>query len=323
MTDTPILPMKLTDVAVTSAEHYITDELWVMEQKMDGARAMVIIRRSAENKLTFSWLASGGGPLKFAAAVQHFPTIEEELTRQLQGRGFLNLIFDGELMTEDGEYRIFDCVLAQTETALGVHAGMPFYWRRRQLVGILTETGPVRIVDQISGTEEKREFWKRIQESQVEGAVAKKLDAPYVYGVRTTDQVKLKLVKSADVIVTGISNWTGTTGSAELGVMVGEDPKPWLNPKGRRYTIMEAEALPSKRQDELIHDPRELMPIGKASLIGKDRSIQIGSVVEVNYLYWTGDAMVQPRIVRRRLPEEKQARDCTLNQFPEYSRAVV
>lgn len=304
--------MKLTDMPVTDAEKYITDDAWVMEQKFDGARALVEVDTEAQ---TTRWFSGSGGPLKFAAAAQHFDEISHELLEMLTPqypRALVNL--DGELMHDSGIYRVFD----------KPDAYRPYELRRRDLESIFAFNGwamrarsTVRPVEQAVGQWAKTDMWERINAAGVEGAVCKRLDSLYVPGARSKDQIKLKLIKTADVVVAAINNWTKTTGSCDLQVLVDptQDPEPYLNAKGKRA------AEPGKASEDWNYTPRVWLPVGSSSLIGKDPTIEVGSVVEVTYLYWTGKAVIQPRIMRKR--DDKLALECLLDQFPKYSRRAV
>ena len=118
-----------------------------------------------------------------------------------------------------------------------------------------------------------------------EGVVAKKLSAPYRSGVRTPDVLKLKNTHTADLVVLSLSS---SPLSAGLG---------FIHPNGDRVTI------------------------SRASMIGKDPTIQVGDVVEVDYLAWTGASLLQPRIIRKRY--DKRAGDCSMDQFAPYTRKVA
>lgn len=338
-------PMKMTDVSVTTADQYINDPAYVMEQKMDGARALISWSSPVDLEGTFTWQASGGGPLKFSAAVQHIDKIQAILRRLFNANEVWGIVLDGELMVEEGELRIFDMpyvsYLGDDENPT-VQPDDSFEHRRAELIELFqyeNDESGVFPVTQAMSSEAKRMMWERINAAGVEGAMVKRLDAPYESGVRTKSQLKLKLVKSADVIVTKVERRFDhkgmvTHGSAELAVIIqpSQDPRPYVSQvTGKRLKVSEYEELlnstvKSKQARALAHEfkPRDLLPVGAASLIGKELTIDSKSIVEVNYLYWTGDALVQPRIVReRRVPEEKTHLECTLNQLPEYSRAAV
>lgn len=304
--------MKLTEVDSTDAEKYITDPDWVIEQKFDGARAILVLQDGR-----IEWLSGSGKPLKFAAARQHCEAIEQEVLARFgklsQRNPQARLALDGELMIDSGLFRVFDLPVLEDE---------PYEFRRKHLRRYFEDFPaegeshlvPVRQESTESG---KRALWQSICEQGVEGAVAKRQDGLYEQGKRVKHQVKLKLVKTADVIVTGITNWTKTTGSAELSVTIdpADDPEPWVDANGKR-TAKE----PNGRKF-WINEPRSIIPIANASLIGKDKTIEYGCVVEVRYLYWTGSSIVQPRIVGRRT--DKTPDECRLDQFPEYSRQEV
>lgn len=148
--------------------------------------------------------------------------------------------------------------------------------------------------------------------------------------------MKHKLVKSADVIIRNPTrrfkdNGVVSHGNADLAVTIREeqDPKPWQHPvTGRRLSLPEHDDLRygSKAQQAraagYAWKPRTELPVGAASLIGKDLTIEDGDVVEVLYLYATEDQQViQPRIVRKRT--DKTPAECDLEQFPPYTRALA
>lgn len=118
-----------------------------------------------------------------------------------------------------------------------------------------------------------------------EGVVAKKITAPYQSGIRTPDVLKLKNTHTAELVVMSLSE---SPLSAGLGI---------------------------------IHSNGDGVTISRASMIGKDPSIRVGDVVEVNYLAWTGASLLQPRIIRKRY--DKDALACTMSQFAPYSREAV
>lgn len=64
----------------------------------------------------------------------------------------------------------------------------------------------------------------------------------------------------------------------------------------------------------------ELVPVGSCSAIGRPH-VEVGDVIEVAYLYWTGACAYQPRMVRVRA--DKEAARCTTGQFLPYSRETI
>jgi hypothetical protein len=66
-----------------------------------------------------------------------------------------------------------------------------------------------------------------------------------------------------------------------------------------------------------------LTPVGSCSLIGKP-AVEVGDVIAVAYLYRDAKGgLIQPRLVSVRRPEEKRPEDCTMEQFPLYSRKAL
>ena len=63
-----IKPMKMTDIAVTEAPNYLVDNDWALEQKMDGARALVSCTSTFWNSVVrFATASSSLRPAFFQA----------------------------------------------------------------------------------------------------------------------------------------------------------------------------------------------------------------------------------------------------------------
>ena len=317
-------PMKLTDVGIEPAtlERLFTDPEYVMQQKHDGARMV-----TGWDGKTLFFTNDGVSPIKFSAAKLRLPALEDQLRPFLMAQGAAVAVFDGELIIETGQYIVFDLVsLSFSDGTRVVSSGDPLSLRLAALESFLEGELELVFPTPTAYTEEaKRVMWLNINLANVEGAVSKWLPSLYYPGTRTKEWVKHKLVKTADVVVTEVSrtfkpNGVVETGSAELAVKIEFDHTPWTDGK-RWISGLERDAFPEKKRETFTMQPRAWLPIGSASLIGKDLTIDVGDVVEIAYLYWTGEAPIQPRIMRKR--DDKLAVDCDLGQFPEYSRAVV
>lgn len=329
--------MKLTDLDLSEVEKYILDPEWVMQQKHDGAR--MVAEFNAHDGLRF--LAQNGEPMKFAAAALAFDALGKHLLADIESLDITDLILDGEILPETGIYHVWDVLLLQL-TPGSTHAleqGNPtviygnedWSWRdavlRSQLSAL--EGSLVQFTATARTVSEKRQMWELINAANVEGAVSKHIHSTWNgSGLRSKEWVKHKLVKTADVVVTAVQRTfkadgvTLSHGKAELAVPIrlNDDPQPWVNAKGKRLSIVEHLKLPAKAQASFGWVQRGLLPVGNASLIGKELTIDVGSVVEVAYLNFQ-DAMIQPRIIRQRF--DKPAEDCDLTQFPAYTRTVV
>jgi ATP-dependent DNA ligase len=277
-----MLAMKFTELEVGRADALIEDDHYVVEQKFDGTRAIAVIDASHVR-----YLHAGGGILKHTAATQHLPKITAELMTLLDGRPG-EIVLDGEIITGTGEYHVFDAIRVSVSgvTVTTEHDG--FYLRRASLEALFDvklKNGPVHLVRQAKTTAEKRDLLTAVLDAGGEGVMVKHIDGMYEPGQRVGHVLKVKFVKSADVVVT---SWQRghNTGSAKFAA----------------------------------YKDGVLTEVGGCSLIGKPE-VEEGSVIEVNYLYFTGTSLYQPRLVRVR--EDKPATDCTWDQFPTYSREVV
>lgn len=225
-----------------------------------------------------------GKPLKHSAATQWIPSIMKKLERlDILGA---SMVLDCELIIETGHIYIFD-VVDPNNLAEPLSSRLDKLEELHDL--IITEklqsgfVSGTHVVDSHYLPERKRAIIEACRDR--EGVVAKKLSAPYHSGVRTPDVLKLKNTHTADLVVLSLST---SPLSAGLG---------FINPDGSMVTI------------------------SRASMIGKDPSIKVGDVVEVDYLAWTGASLLQPRIIKKRY--DKDARSCNMAQFAPYSRKVA
>lgn len=249
--------MEYTDLTGADPElilELINDPRVLMQQKMDGTRALIDLSTGEVTQ-------RNGNPLKHTAATQWLPAILEEFTRTGLIPFPKGTVLDGELMTETGEYHVFDMIDPEYTGEL-LHTRIT---RLAQLHRVMIyhpgRTGQVQFVRSAMTAADKHRLIEACRDT--EGVVAKRLDAPYEPGVRVKHVMKLKNVHTADFVVVSTSE---SPLSAALGV----------------------------------HDESgELVTISRASLIGKG-PIEAGDVVEANYLYFTGTGIVQPRIMRRR-----------------------
>ena len=266
-------------------ERLLRDDKYVAEQKMDGTRVLITIERGR-----YSAAHRDGGPLKHTAATQHLYPIYDALqplaylTTATDGK----MVLDGELLIDTGRYYLFDIPgwwKSETPYIEPEHQ----YRRRRAVLSSLAMplTDPVHVVPMAHGEDAKRALLA--SSANVEGIMLKDLTAAYSPGSRVSHSVKVKHVKTADVVVIraerGVSEIGRETGSATFGVH---------------------------------DDVGALVPLGSCSLIGKPH-VEPGDVIEVAYLYRPTDgSLVQPRLVRTR--DDKSPHECTFDQFPAYSR---
>lgn len=275
-------------------EAYIQDPLFVFEQKFDGARLLAKVDPST-HKVDFRQRT--GKPMKFAAAALHLERLADRIyhlsakvDRRIWDANPEGFWLDGEIIPETGTFHIWDIT---NDGALGA---LPAVQRRAYLAEIepyvAERLSPdLKLVRQAVTPGEKRSLAEATVATGSEGFVVKDTRQPYSPGVRVKHSFKVKHVKTAEAFILSWEkglNFAGRpTGSARLGITLA---------------------------DGSVKD------IGSTSLIGK-AEVKNGDVIEFRYLYWTGEAPIQPRMVRVR--PDKTPADCTIEQFPAYTREEI
>jgi ATP-dependent DNA ligase len=302
MSGGPRIGMRFHEVDEANIDDLITDPDVVFEQKMDGTRVLVVVTRDG-----VEFRQSGGQPLAHAAAVLHvasvtaaFKPVHEDMVRT-GGEA----VFDGELLIRTGILYLFDLPFLSYGRTPVVTTEKPFIRRRSHLENFeeFFDGSCVQIVRQARGVMAKRNLFEAVRASNAEGIIAKSKHAPYEPGKRVKHTVKVKLVKTADVIVTAVDRPDPKHGSFTFGVVASIE-----------NTQAGTDFLP-------IGDVW-VDVLGKCSAIGKPEA-KVGDVIEVAYLYRepSSGGLVQPRMMRIR--EDKAPAECTIEQFPDYTREPV
>lgn len=306
-----MIAMSFREIPLESVEPYVTDDAYVFQQKFDGTRALFVY-----DGATLEILGRNGAALKHSAAIQHAAAFEKEMAL-LFPAGLLSpvsVIFDGEIIPETGVYHVFDLVSLTLSGKAWVRPTDPYAERLRVLnEGLMlsdavegtpyngSRPGCIVPVRSSYSEAEKRHLMEATKSQ--EGFMVKALSEPYAPGERVRHTVKVKNVKTADVIVTKVSrgrNEAGReVGSIEFAVVCD-------HPSG-------------KGRCEYC-DYTGYRPLGACSAVGKP-PVEEFDVIEVAYLWWAGGSLVQPRM--RRVREDKVPSDCTLDQLPFYTREVV
>lgn len=144
--------------------------------------------------------------------------------------------------------------------------------------------GPVARVRSAFSSADKQKLWEDSHSG--EGVMAKRVDGLYIPGQRVDHVLKFKHIHTVDAVVIKPPPPEGTC-SMSVGVYDADG---------------------------------QLRPIANVTMIGKPSVVE-GDVVELNYLYWTGGALYQPRMMRVR--DDKDPEDCSTDQLKPYSRTVI
>jgi ATP-dependent DNA ligase len=255
----------------SALDSYLASPKWVAEVKLDGVRALAAVTNGKARLLNRNGASLAGGS---TAAVRELVT--KELERALTTGDW---VIDGELMN-DGTLWIFDLVKADEliTTRTPLEARREALVTIAGLVGWTDEGSRVRLVSQAKTEDEKRNLLASIKDAGGEGIMLKRLGSTYLMGKRTDNGLKVKLTKTADVVV--VARNTDGKENATLAVYDSDGT---------------------------------LVDIGKCSMIGKANAM-VGDVIEAKFLYVGANGrLYQPRMMRIRT--DKAATECFLSQL--------
>jgi ATP-dependent DNA ligase len=181
-----LVPQLAKQAEVTSLEQFIKDERWVMEQKLDGHRLLLV---------------SPGMDMPPTAITRNGTIYTRNLPRAIQDFRFPEgeWALDGELV--GSTFWVFDIPLAPNDAA----DGAALWARRMMLESLLADIRhPFRLVPQAKSPEQKIALASRALDECFEGLLLKRADSPYRSGGRTDEWLKVKFVATADCIVLGV-----------------------------------------------------------------------------------------------------------------------
>lgn len=254
-------------------DRYIADDAWWLEQKLDGHRVMVHVIDNAPRFLNRHGEEYGHGVPE---------AVRRAFTSGFSGEWQL----DGELV--DGVFWVFDAITVGRSMV-----SLPYAERREiveHLFKVWDNPPAVRLIPTARTAAEKQALWDAVVANNGEGVMAKRASHLYKPGRRSTDLQKVKLVATADVIVTEV----GRQGKDSIAIGVYDEAT------GR------------------------MLDAGAVNMQGKAyRHLSVGDVVEVRYLYTVAGSakLVQPEWLRDRT--DKTAAECTDRQLKTTSREVI
>jgi bifunctional non-homologous end joining protein LigD len=178
---------------------------------------------------------------------------------------FGNVVIDGEQIGDD--FFAFD-MLKENETDL---KSLPFSERYERLKSLYfkQDLRPAwfKLLDAKLTTSTKLELLKLVVENQLEGIVFQNLTSTYQAG-RNSESLKYKLVENATCIVYGLNS--------QRSVVVG-----------------------------MLNEANELKSYGNVAIPANHDVPVVGDLIEIRYLYFTGQAFEQPLYLGKRLDLHK------------------
>ncbi len=243
-------PTKLTPMNAHPAEAAFSDPCWLFEPKLDGIRAVALIRDGAVKLLSRSGLDT----------TDQYPYLVDELAAQ----PVTNAILDGEIVAIDEDGRPSFGLLQQRMHLSGevdirqaeVDIPVLFYafdqpylegWdltkctlsaRKELLERALLPSSRILLLDHF--TEEGEAAYDAARRLGLEGIVAKRMESAYEPGKRSHDWLKIKATLTDDFVVGGFSEGQGgrsdTFGALLLGRYDEDDTLVYAGHVGSGFT---------------------------------------------------------------------------------------
>lgn len=221
-----LAPQLAESAEVSTLQTFVTDDRYILEQKVDGDRVL---------------LDTTSGTL--VARTRDGRRYTKGLPTAVRNHGLPDgIVIDGELVGTT--YWAFDLPVTPLVT------GQPMQLHVRRLaLEALQEAGllgPIRVVPQARTMDEKMSLARVALTEGYEGLMAKRVDSVYVPGGRTLDWMKIKFTKTADVVVMPKKKEDGHN-SVALGVhrdgLLVEIGHSSLNGKEKREAIAIGDVL--------------------------------------------------------------------------------
>ncbi len=294
-------PKKISDyiqpMLAKEATQAFDGEGWIYEIKWDGYRAI------AETDLISYKLYSRNGN-DFSNS---YPIVYNEL-RKIKHK----VVLDGEIvvLNEKGFpdfqklqhysenqnfpicYYVFDLLEMDNEKLYH----LPLINRKELLKLLLPKSDIIRFSDHV--TEKGIEFFEAAIKKDLEGIMAKKADGEYYVGKRTNEWLKIKNHKTADVIICGYTEPTGSRqyfGSLVLGLM--KDKK-----------LVHVGHAGSGYDDKKLKEVFELLQplvqknspfVEKIVVNNKVTWVKPAIICEIKFTEWTGDQKLRHPVFLR------------------------
>lgn len=214
----------ITPMLAETAKEPFNGKDWAFEIKWDGYRAIADLRNGIQ-------LYSRNG-LSF---LDKFSKITNSLKLQTH-----EMVIDGEVVAYDDTgkpnfqwlqkigdypnvtlvYQVFDLLWLNGHST----ENLSLLQRKELLKDALKETDFIKYHDHI--LEKGEDFFRKIEEMNLEGMIAKKIESTYTKGLRTDDWLKIKSQQTEDVVICGFTAPKGSRqkfGSLILGRYIDDE----------------------------------------------------------------------------------------------------
>ena len=258
--DSTIRPQLLNEITEEEAILFINDTNYCMQEKYDGRRKLI----HKEIDVTIQGINKKG----------IITSLTKEATDQLESIPSSSYTIDGEDMGDT--IMLFDDI---------TYPNKSYFHRFGILLKLIKsqdydENKTLQVVKTAWDKASKQEMFKVLKESNAEGVVFKKIDAPYSPGRPASggSQFKCKFYESASCIVSSVSD------------------------------VKNSIAL------HVLEDNGTIVPVGNATLYANSPTVKVGNIVEIKYLYYNeGGSLYQPVLLDVR--DDVYTDECKLDKL--------
>ena len=257
--DSKIRPQLLNEISEVEAINLIEDSNYCMQEKFDGRRRLI-----SKNEGKIDGINKKGIIIPLTV----------EMTDQLESISKSSYIIDGEDMGD--KIMLFDDLTNPNES---------YFNRFGLLIKLINSQDydpdkTLQVVKTAWDKTSKKEMFKVLKESNAEGVVFKRIDAPYTPGRPASrgSQFKCKFYETASCIVSSVSD------------------------------VKNSIAL------HVLDDDGTIVPIGNTTLYANSPTVKVGNIVEVKYLYYNeGGSLYQPVLLDVR--DDVYTDECKLDKL--------
>ena len=279
---------------------------WLYEIKWDGYRAIAEV-----NKGDVKLYSRNGNSFLLA-----YPEVVEELSKMK-----LNAVLDGEIvvLNEEGnsdfhklqdygihkdfplQYYVFDLLELNGKKLYS----KPLIERKKLLSELIKKNAVIKYSDHIE--ERGEDFFAAIEQKNLEGIMAKRMDSKYFPGKRTPDWLKIKHHKSEEAIIAGFTAPRGGRkyfGALVLGTMI-NGKLTYAGHTGTGFNTDFLKEIFSKLQPLI----RQTSPFSEKVKTNMPVTwVEPKFLCEVKFAEWTSDGKLRHPVFLR-LREDKEAKD--------------
>jgi bifunctional non-homologous end joining protein LigD len=265
------------------------DQLWVFENKYDGYRTIAVINSDKVNLFSRNGLSFD----------KKFKTIAEELKKISH-----TAVLDGEVVIEDDSGRSdFQLLQNNLKTGKGTLSyyvfdllnldgqdirSLKLSERKELLKMLLNKSTLSNVLYSEHVTAEGKSFFDLAKTNQQEGIMAKKSDSPYRAGKRSSEWMKIKITRSEEAVIVGITEPRGSRryfGAILLARYDGEN-LIYAGKCGTGFDFRSLKDLYSKFESAFTNES----PLNKAVKVReKVQWIKPVFVCQVKFTEWTND----------------------------------